>query len=166
MSCFVMNPRALAAVAQGIETGLNVGYNFLGLSAPESLGRALEDCADKYHFYSATEIYRRLYDLNARAYNGRYYGSPADPADTTPPDFPEIPAPLHYAEYDPNSRCRVLTAEHFRYIKLLDCLIYQCCEDATINDPLYLALREWLREWQKFVVRNNPLYEAAEWGEY
>ena len=161
MSCFMMPPDTLAALAKGIEVALNVGFNFLGLEAPESLGIELLDCADKYRFYSEKQIYSRLYDLNRRAYAGRYPGEP----DIEPvPDMPKIPALLHYAEYDPDSGCRIITEEHYKYLKLLECLIYQCCEDATIKDPLFLALQDFRRNWMAFIIRNNPIFAALPWG--
>ena len=48
MSCFILNDRALAVLADGIEKALNMGYNFAGMDAPRSLRDVLEESsADK-----------------------------------------------------------------------------------------------------------------------
>ena len=154
-----MKAEALALIAEGIEKGLNMGYNFLGLDAPDSLFRELRDCADRYGFYDNLAIFRRLYDLNARAYSGRY---PYDPADPTPPEMPVLPPLLHHVEWDGEKH--LLTVEHFKYFKMLDCFIYQCAEDATCKDPLFLAVKDWHKDWMRFLIRNNPTFAALPWG--
>ena len=158
-----MTERALAVLADGIEKALNMGYNFLGLDAPDALHLALKyDCADNWGFYDQKKIYEQLYKLNARAYTGRY---PYDPADETPPDFPAVTPLLQRAQWLGNPRCFKTTPEHFKYFKLLECLLYQCAEDATDRDPLYLALKEYRNTWCYFLVHNTPEYAAAPWGD-
>lgn len=71
MSCFVMNNETLAALANAVETRLNCDYNYWGFDAPASLYDALADCKTSCTYY-AEDIYRKLYALNVRAYNGRY----------------------------------------------------------------------------------------------
>lgn len=162
MSCFILNDRALAALADGMEKTLNMGYNFAGMDAPQNLRDVLEEsCADKYGFFEAKLIYNELYKLNARAYTGRY---PYDPADETPPDFPAVSPLVQLIEWDGAARCFKITPEHFKYMKLLECLIYQCAEDATYRDPLYLALKDFRNNLCFFLVHNNPHYTAASWG--
>lgn len=163
MSCFILSERALAALADGMEKVLNMGYNFAGLDAPRSLRDALEEnSADKYGFFDTKDIYTQLYKLNARAYSGRY---PYDPADETPPDFPAVSPLLQRVEWDGKTHCFKITPDHFKYLKLLECLIYQCAEDATDRDPLYLALKEYQKNWCNFLVHNNPDYSRAPWGD-
>lgn len=71
MSCMVMNPEPLAALANAVETRLNCDYSYWGFEAPDSLYRELNDCKTS-RTYFAEAIYKKLYALNIRAYNGRY----------------------------------------------------------------------------------------------
>ena len=87
MSCFIMSDQAHAATANALEYILNSGFNRFGFDAPDSLYKALSDCRDRYGFYCSGLIFRRLYDLNSRAYAGRYKTD----ADTTPPEMPSVP---------------------------------------------------------------------------
>ena len=92
MSCFIMSDQAHAATANTLEYILNSGFNRFGFDAPDSLYKALSDCRDRYGFYCSGLIFRRLYDLNSRAYAGRY----KTVTDTTPPEMPGkiAPAPM------------------------------------------------------------------------
>lgn len=85
MSCMVMKSEPLAALANAVETRLNCGYDFWGFEAPDSLYRELRDCKP-LHLYYSTPIYRKLYALNVRAYNGRYEGH-EEPGDEEAPDI-------------------------------------------------------------------------------
>ncbi len=87
MSCFIMSDQAHAATANALEYILNSGFNRFGFDAPDSLYKALSDCRDRYGFYCSGLIFRRLYNLNSRAYAGRYKTD----ADTTPPEMPSVP---------------------------------------------------------------------------
>ena len=44
MSCMVMSPEPLAALANAVEARLNCDYNYWGFGAPDSLYRELNDC--------------------------------------------------------------------------------------------------------------------------
>lgn len=95
MSCFIMSDQAHAATANALEYILNSGFNRFGFDAPDSLYKALSDCRDRYGFYCSGLIFRRLYDLNSRAYAGRYKTD----ADTTPPHGARPdPHPGHHRE--------------------------------------------------------------------
>lgn len=87
MSCFIMSDQAHAATANTLEYILNSGFNRFGFDAPDILCKALSDCRDRYGFYCSGLIFRRLYDLNSRAYAGRY----KTVTDTTPPEMPSVP---------------------------------------------------------------------------
>lgn len=87
MSCMVMNPEPLAALANAVETRLNCDYNYWGFEAPDSLYRELADCKTSCTYY-AEDIYRRLYSVNIRAYNGRY-ADHEEPADEEAPTIPQ-----------------------------------------------------------------------------
>ena len=157
MSCFIMETRAIAALAKGMEAVLNSGYTFAGFEAPATLAEALENCRDKYGFYEEKHIFTALYDLNAAAYAGRYKEN-AEPAPNWPDNVPRLlTRPVYNGYYNPG-------ADFWKYYKLLDCMIYQTCEDATCNNALYKALVDFSRVLAAYLVRNCAAYDNAEWG--
>ena len=147
MSCFIMNPEPLAAIANAVETRLNVGYDYWGFEAPDGLFRELEDCKSSCTYY-AEPISLSLYALNVRAYNGRY-SSHEEPEDQN------LGAGARFA----------VRPWHFQLAKLLDCWLYQTAEDATRSDPLRLAMQEFRDNLYSFIVLNSPEYAAGRWGE-
>lgn len=158
MSCFIMSDQAHAATANTLEYILNSGFNRFGFDAPDSLYKALSDCRDRYGFYCSGLIFRRLYDLNSRAYAGRYKAE----ADTMPPEMPSVP-PL-VQEREREDQHEKLLPWHYKLAKLIDCEIYQASEDATRKDPLLLALIDFSRVYTHFLVSNTADYNAAPWG--
>ena len=158
MSCFIMSDQAHATTANTLEYILNSGFNRFGFDAPDSLYKALSDCRDRYGFYCSGLIFRRLYDLNSRAYAGRYKTD----ADTTPPEMPSVP-PL-VQEREREDQHEKLLPWHYKLAKLIDCEIYQASEDATRKDPLLLALIDFSRVYTHFLVSNTADYNAAPWG--
>lgn len=161
MSCFIMSEHSHATLADTLEYVLNSGFNRFGFDAPDSLHKALADCRDGYGYYNSGAIFRRLYDLNNRAYNGRYKVAPSPEADIIPdkPAVPPLVQPRQYANYH-----ETLLPWHYKFCKMLDCLIYQCSEDATRADPLQLALIDFSRVYKSFLVTQNDEYYNAPWG--
>lgn len=160
MSCFVMNDKALAALARGMETALNSGYNLLGFDAPAALGEALADCVDNWGFFQEKKIFQELHALNMAAYCGRYREDP-----TPAPEWPEleqVPRLLTRPAYNGHYMPR---ADFWKYLKLLDCLVYQVTEDATAAHPLTRALFEFSRTLAGYLARNCAAYDSAPWGD-
>ena len=158
MSCFIMSNDALAATANTLESILNCGFGRYGFSAPGSLYKALEDCYDRYKFYCNGLIFRRLYDLNSRAYAGRYKTQ----VDSIPPEMPDVPSLTQTRQWE--NHHEKLLPWHYKFSKLLRCLIYQCSEDATRNDSLFLALIDFDQEYNAFLVSNTAEWAAEPWG--
>lgn len=158
MSCFILSDQSHATAANVLESILNLGFNRFGFDAPKSLHNALRDCRDRYGFYCANLIFNRLHDLNSRAYAGRYKTE----SDTTLPLMPDVP-PLVQERQRENYHEKLLPW-HYKFAKLLDCEIYQSSEDATRNDPLYLALIDLSRVYNHFLTENTDDYAAAPWG--
>lgn len=160
MSSFVMHEQSHAAIANTLEYILDSGFERFGFDAPQSLHKALSDCRDRYGYYEAEKIYSRLYSLNSAAYAGRYRLNPSEITEI--PDMPSVPSivkPRQYENYH-----ETLLPWHYRFCKLLDCLIYQCSEDATLSDPLFLALVDFSRVYKSFLVVNTDAYHDAPWG--
>lgn len=158
MSCFIMHPKALATLADTMQIILYGGYSSVGFDPPKSLHNALPDCRDRYGYYFSEKIFRRLYNLNAAAYAGRYRTTQEEA-----PDMPEVSRLAQLRDYAEGHD--VLKPWHYQFAKLLDCLIYQCYEDATENDPLFLALLDLSKVFNAYLVCNNDLYYASKWGE-
>ena len=151
MSCFIMQDRALAAIAESICSIGNAGYNPFGMEIPRSLREALDDC-HRDRWLMPDLVYKALYKLNLAAYSGRY----REDAEEVTPNMPkgcEIAYP-----------CRDPKPWHYQLLKLLDCFVYQCEEDATKNAPLLLGVREFSAELAIWLVRNNPEYLESLWG--
>lgn len=163
MSCFVMNPEPLAAIANAVETRLNCNYNYWGFEAPASLYDALRDCKTS-RTYFAEEIYKKLYAVNVRAYNGRYEGH-AEPGGEEAPTIDMSKYILHHPpEYCKNSFAVCLW--HYQLAKLLDCWLYQTSEDATRADPLRLAMGEFRDSLYSFIVMHSPQYCDLSWSTF
>lgn len=162
MSCFVMSNEPLAALANAVETRLNCDYNYWGFSAPDSLYTALADCKTSCTYF-AEDIYRRLYAVNVRAYNGRY----ADHEEPEDEEAPTIDGSKYIIHHPPEYREHGFAVRpwHYQLAKLLDCWLYQTAEDATYKDPLRLAMKEFRDDLYSFIVGNSPDYTAAPWGE-
>lgn len=158
MSCFIMETRAIAALARGMETVLNNGYNFAGFEAPGALAEALENCRDNYGFYEEKPIFAALFDLNAAAVAGRYKEE-QEPTPEWPDEVPRLlKRPVYNGYYQPG-------ADFWKYYKLLDCLIYQTSEDATRDSALYIALLAFSRVLAAYLTQNSAAYDAAKWGQ-
>lgn len=160
MSCLVMGSGPLAALADYIAAQLNMGFNFFGIEAPESIYRAL--CDDCYIAgrYDEEAIYRKLHSLNMRAYVGRY-SRYDEPVEFIAPE----PYKPHTAYARPEYRDEhyIVATWHYHMAQRLHFIVYQCAEDATVNDPLYLALKTFSHVFDGFIVRNNEEYVAHRW---
>ncbi len=167
MSCLVMKREPLAALANAVEARLNRGYDFWGFEAPDSLYHELRDCRTVCRF-SAKSIYRRLYALNIRAYNGRYEGH-QEPGDEEAPDVDISRYFIHHEpEYqncgDGTGTTFAVCQWHYQLAQLLDFWLYQTAEDATRSDPLRLAMAEFRDSLYSFIVQHSPQYAALQWG--
>lgn len=74
------------------------------------------------------------------------------------PTVPTLTQPRQYDNYH-----ETLLPWHYQFCKLLDCLIYQCSEDAVQNDPLFLALIDFSRVYKSYLICNTDLYSCANW---
>ena len=158
MPCFIMQNEALAALANTLEYIGNFGFNRFGFEFPSSLHKTLSDCRDRHNYYVSNMIYQRLYSINHAAYTGRYTDTASDTLQNIP-RVSSIVEPRQYADGH-----ETLLPWHYRFCKLLDCLLYQITEDATINDPLRLALVDFTISYKSFLVCNTDAYAAAQWG--
>ena len=156
MSAFILDAKRIASLAEFITTLNNVGFDFFGFSIPESLNIAL-DCG---RFAKESEIFNKLYAFNVEAVNGRY-----NEENITSAEMPKNYKTLYkFREYDFENRIEIIEPWHYELYKLLQCFIYQCCEDQTYNTPLYKALQELENRLAQYIVMNNINYSKADWG--
>lgn len=164
MSCMMSSPELLSALAESVEYIGNGNYDAIGFEMPYKLAEALSDCRDYYGAYIGNEIYKRLYALNAAAYNSHWDES------TAPAEAPDRPAGKRLlpglADHTggPGGHF-VVTALHYDLARALDFFNYQCVEDATDEDPLARGMRALAGNVTRFIVQNSEEYNAGRWGE-
>lgn len=163
MSAFMLNKERIAQLADYITALHNMGYDYFGYSMPETLHHELLDCRDDYGFMITAKVYDRLSDLNMRAVCGRYDREPFIIEDI--PTYTQI---YHPMEKGTDERVREwyegIKPWHYELLKLTQCFLYQCGEDATIDDPLYLALKELIPLQMSHITTNAVDYILAAWG--
>lgn len=159
MSCFIMEPDAIAAIASVTASLLNVGFNYFGFSATSAMYAAFDDCKTKSGEFDEQKIYVSLYRLNEKAYCGRY-NSPAEIEPPRPRKYAHI---HHIREW--NNDHYIIDTWHYRLAKLLYCLEYQCSEDATAKDPTLNAIKDFIKVLNCFIVSNADDFINQPWGE-
>lgn len=157
MSC-MMNPEQLAAIANATETLLNCGYEYFGFSPTAKIYDAFSDCRTGGS-YDAEGIYRKLYAVNAAAYNNRYNGREmpvGDEAPTIDGACYKVHQRPEYAEHH-----YAVRPWHFRLAKLLDFWLYQTDEDTLSNDHTRAAMLDFQKLLFEFIVRCSDKYDRA-----
>lgn len=159
MSCMMLSPAHIATVAHGLAYLLNQS-EMCQLSAADELRDALDACRYPHDFlYDDRRIYPVLYRHNEAAYEGRYKVEP-DETDEVPAMPDNVPHLLHRLDY---SEHYFLDADFFKFLKLLDCYIYQCEEQATADTNLQKALVKTSNHLYAFAAQQNAAYNAAPW---
>ena len=163
MSAFMINKERIAQLADYISALHNMGYDYFGYSIPEKLHKELLDCLDDYGYMITARVYDRLSNLNMRAVCGRYDREPLIIEDI--PTYTQI---YHAREKGTDERIKEWYEDikpwHYELLKLTQCFVYQCNEDATANDPLYLALKELIYLQMSHITANAVDYRLAAWG--
>lgn len=121
---------------------------------PDSLRKALRDKCLNADGWQRGEIFLALYRLNERAYNGRY-----ELTDECSPD-PLCP-PVNVDTSEEKRREWMPRLHH-----LLTFFIYQCMEEATDRDPLYLALDQLRDNIAHTIVNQIADDLGCKWGQF
>lgn len=167
MSCMIMSPEPMAAIANAAETLLNSGFNYFGFDAPDELITACADFCDNPRayrpFFYAEDIYKRMYAVNVAAYNGRYVRMDDEAADEAAPVIDgsryKVHHPFEYGEHH-----FAVRPWHYKLAMLLDFWVYQTNEDATRSDPLRLGMKAFRNALYQFIVMNSEEYWTNQWG--
>ena len=113
--------------------------------------------------YFAENIYRKLYAVNAAAYNGRYARMDDEAADDVAPVI-DVSGYRVHRPYEYGDHHYIVQPWHYKLAMLLDFWIYQTSEDATRSHPLYLGMKSFRDALYKFIIRNSDEYRANQWG--
>lgn len=141
MSCFIVEPECIQAQAAFIAAILNAptGYNDrYRISADDALKGVFKDCRGRTG-YDAHKIYRMLYIMNLRAYNGRYKDNIKE-----------------FARYEPTAA----PTDLLRLYSYIDCYLYQCAEDPVYNTPLYNVIENLQSRLAKTIITSFPQYKV------
>lgn len=139
MSCFIVEPECIQAQAAFIAEILNRGYSELyKICADDTLKDVFKDCRDR-NGYSAHKIYRMLYIMNLRAYNGRYKENVKE-----------------FAKYVPTAAPTNL----LQLYSYMDCYLYQCAEEPVHKTPLYNVIESLQSRLARTIIKSLPNYEA------
>lgn len=144
MSCFIVEPKNIQAQSQFIAAILNAptGYNDrYHISADDALKGVFKDCKGRTG-YDAHKIYRKLFIMNLRAYNGRYNDNVKE-----------------FAKYAPS----LPPSDLLQLYKYMECYLYQCAEAPVYDTPLYNVIENLAGRLAKTIIRSLPQYEDKEW---
>ena len=167
MSCAMMSPEPMAAIANAVETLINSGFDYFGFDPPNELVSACADLCDgpctSRPLYCAENVYRRMHALNAAAYNGRYARMGDEEADGMAPSIDGAQYKVHCPpEY--GGHHFAVRPWHYKLAMLLDFWLYQTGEDTTRADSLRLGVQAFRDALYQFIVVNSDEYRANQWG--
>lgn len=156
MSCFIVNPRTLARIANYICAHINNGYNctHLALDVSDEFKQLVCNSSGEA---SEEKIYQELYNLNYKAYNTRYEGR-HEPEDNDLDKF---------AEYDNppvGMYSGKINANHYQMLKSMECYLYQCAESEELEKSIvYKEIQRFKNAIMCKIVHSLPEYDAADW---
>ena len=156
MSCFIVNPRTLARMANYICAHINNGYNctHLALDVSDEFKQLVCNSSGEA---SEEKIYQELYKLNYKAYNTRYEGR----------HEPETDDLDKFAEYDNppvGMYSSKINENHYQMLKSMECYLYQCAESEELeNSIVYKEIQRFKNAIMCKIVHSLPEYEAADW---
>lgn len=155
MSCFMVNPRTLARMANYICAHINNGYNCTHITLKVS--DEFKELVSNKGIASEEKVYQELYRLNYKAYKTRYEGR--HPADMDDLD--------KFAEYDNppvGMYSSKINENHYQMLKSMECYLYQCAEsDELENSIIYNEIRHFKNAIMNKIVHSLPAYDAADW---
>lgn len=165
MSCMIATKETVSKVAYLIAMLLNQGFNSFGFTPSEYLRQAFKDC-QKCGLYDEDMIYNSLYNLNYKAYSGRYHQPQKD---DYMDEFPKNPELRYWdvlerkVEQFENGCHEVVQDWHYAAFQGVQFLWYQMEEDATDKEPKVKALEELATRLAIFITCHTPEYINLKW---
>lgn len=148
MSSYILSIESITDIAESIRYILDnsSNSNCISLNTKE-LKNQFRNCDGKSEFYQTRKIARVLYRFNDLAVSSRY-----DESTTEIPDFP-------------NDGKNLYMLNKYRFIKELECYLYQCNEQTTRTMALYKALNDLLHSIYRAEIHKSDNYKnVEEWG--
>ena len=105
-------------------------------------------------------LFTDLVTLNNAAYSDRY----AHRTDLEAFDITDHTYTFHFGSFSDLSIKGADLSVTMQTYKTMAKVLYNCCEDATISDPLYIALNETHNRFAHYIVSRSTEYEAAAWS--
>ena len=183
MSCLIQEAKNTAAIADFIDTLLDIGggghsYEVYGIECPSELHDIFKDCKETGGFgHYADQIYAKLRRMNYLAYEGRYskeegYISSDNFLDFEPykPNqlakhgeylFYEVEGDDKYTRYI--NRFKV-EKWHYQILRYLHFYLYQISEDGVYGTDFFKAIEVLKQTLESFIVRNQPDYAELAWA--
>lgn len=167
MSCMIATKETVSKVSYFIAMLLNQGFNSFGFSVSEYLHQVFDDCRT-CGLYDEDMIYNSLYNLNYKAYAGRYrLPIKEDYSD----EFPKNPSLRYWDVLErkmeavgENGRwCEVVQEWHYAAFMGVQFLCYQMNEDITRNEHKVKALEELATRLSIFITCHTPEYHKLHW---
>lgn len=154
MSAFMVSTDSLATIARSVATLIEFkriagGFAALSDESIKAIRTACRDITkgDKVLPYgesvSSYNLYRVLYNMNARSMNERYGD--------------EVTTPEETPKFYPN-------ASAVQLLKTIECYLYQCSEGNIPSDPLFKAIEEVSRLIKDAIINNMAEYQSANWN--
>lgn len=161
MSCFVMSNESIRTLGYTLESVFNAArfsntITITSCAMNDSIYEAFNDCTKCYCFEGEL-IANELYRINVEAYAGRYE-KPTELIRITGNNGNSIfeqPVIIDHNERPQDW--------HYKLTSLLDCWIYQTCEDVTYKDPKRIALEEFSRNLKCSIVQHSIQYNNHRW---
>lgn len=159
MSCFILSNEKLSILARAVRTVITGGVNYCGFEGSKNATRLIGICKDEYDDTSEAALFNVLADLNEAAYYSRYreYAEPEYFLFNT--TAPEYVTPIKY-----KNGAYIITPEHYKLLKLLNCYIYQVSERDTDKSEVKAILEDIRDSLGDMILYNSPEYIKAPWG--
>lgn len=161
MSCFIVDPRTVAKIANYISDQINGGYNRTHLDVVIPTGFT-DDILGKSGFAVPEKIYKKLYRLNWMAFDTRYEGRHPENLDQCSSDMRK------FAEYDTLQTGLYeykIGEAHWQMLKSMECYLYQCAESSDLEtSSTYLMVRNMKNALMCAIIHRSAEYDAAEWN--
>ena len=161
MSCFIVNPKTVAKIANYIAAQINGGYNCTHLSVDIPSG-FVRSVVNESGFANPEKIYKSLYTLNYVAFCTRYEGRHQENLDRCEENIG------NFAEYDtPIAGLfdHQIGAQHYQMLKSMHCFLYQCTEDSELEKfNSYIVVSRMIKALESAIIGRSPEYQAAEWS--
>lgn len=165
MSCILLTPNHINAIACGIVDAINAkqsfNYQLLNEEIKARLYQHLTDCRLSNGIYLDKQlVYEKLAEINIAAYNYRYKEDIM---------FEELPEPKPQNQNHLLKPLKlqeghfILEKSCYEWAKLLDSYLYQCSEDIAYNYPIIQDLKKLRDDYYRWLVTNTEEYEQADW---